>query len=436
MVPMKSKQTPTDAVLDLLRGGTRVFLTGGAGVGKSHTTREVIRRLGHVVVLGSTGLAAAAIGGETVHRFFGFGICKNLEELRAMKRSKPYPWLRELFEREIKLIVIDEVSMISSDLFDMIGYRLEQLHYTGGLMVVGDFLQLPPVGEAERYAFESDYWRSCDFRMIELHRNYRTKDRAFGDLLNRLRLGEMPEERTLIESMVSRFVDRERATWLGGTNAQAHARNAQKLRSLGRPLVSLPWETLLEAPEYAAEFEAFKRAINLESELVLCEGALVIISTNDVEKGLFNGQKGMVTHIDPAQGSISVRVLPEEREVTIVPKSYEKMHYVPAEIDGKATLDAKKVGAILQYPLKPAYALTIHKSQGMGLEDLMVDLSRIFAPSQAYVALSRAINPDNVGLSGIRKEQLAAKFFADPRAIAFYANNGVYYRPGEQIPLF
>ena len=194
-------------LLEILKK-SNVFLTGRGGVGKSHLTQAVIKHykseLKNVVVLGSTGIAAVNVGGVSVHSFFKFGICSNLEELRGYDRKQrgKLGELKKMLD-VCDIIVIDEISMISAGLMDMIYYRLMSSRFVGRVMLVGDFYQLPPVrknGEDGSslfkflYAFNSSSWHEFEFKNIELVVSKRTKDKKFYDILSMLRVGRLSEE--------------------------------------------------------------------------------------------------------------------------------------------------------------------------------------------------------------------------------------------------
>ncbi len=182
---------------------SNLFLTGGAGVGKSYLTNEVIKSYRQegkqVVALGSTGVSAVNIGGFTVHSFFVFGISNNFDELRlADRRAKSRLSNLKKILKATDLIIIDEISMISTTLLDMISYRLDSLGYLGKLLFVGDFFQLPPVQKSRKkddlfvdllYAFESSAWSKFDFTVVELTEMKRTQDKPFTHILHKVRRG-------------------------------------------------------------------------------------------------------------------------------------------------------------------------------------------------------------------------------------------------------
>lgn len=219
-----------------------VFLTGGAGVGKSYTTTELIRHYRtqtdqQVIALGSTGISAVNIGGFTIHSFFVFGISNNFDELELHdKRNRSR--LSELKKvlKATDLIIIDEISMVSADMMEMISYRLSSMEYLGKLLFVGDFFQLPPVQKANQpqhhlfgncvYAFESDAWRSFAPVVIELTQMKRTDDAEFTHILHKIRVGECDHEvMNYMLKLTNHTIIHETPTYLFGRNAEVSAMN-------------------------------------------------------------------------------------------------------------------------------------------------------------------------------------------------------------------
>ena len=235
-----------EKVLEGLERGP-VFLTGGAGVGKSHTTNEVIRHYRkqgrQVVALGSTGVSAVNIGGFTIHSFFVFGISSNFEELKQSDRraKKRLADLKKILQAT-DLIVIDEISMVSTEMLDMIAYRLETAGYTGKLLFVGDFFQLPPIrrgssahlfGE-QLYAFESSAWQTIAPEVIELREMKRTRDSEFTRILHKIRVGDCDEE---VVGYLEKIWNNESAyanepTYLFGRNQEVEITNRSRIDAL------------------------------------------------------------------------------------------------------------------------------------------------------------------------------------------------------------
>jgi ATP-dependent exoDNAse (exonuclease V) alpha subunit len=240
-----------------------VFLTGGAGVGKSYTTKEIIQAYEklnlNVVALASTGIASVHIGGQTVHSFFKLGISKVVEEMIDIKL---YPQQRKLLKNIISnlhLLIIDEISMISASVMDMIFFRLKQFGFKGKVMVVGDFLQLPPVQKNDDilklqevyniqdedidkyfgYAFMSDSWKKFNFYKYELTTVKRTTNKEFIKYLEDIRYGICKDEiKQFIHSIVTNRLTKQVAnssTLLYATNHKVKTFNHQRLQSNPNP---------------------------------------------------------------------------------------------------------------------------------------------------------------------------------------------------------
>ena len=234
-----------ESVCKLLKN-RNVFLTGGAGVGKSYMTSQIIEHYKsqekNVVTLGSTGVSAVAIGGVTVHSFFAFGISNSFEELEINDKKAKHR-LNELKKiiAITDLIIIDEISMVSTSLLDMIAYRLENMGYSGKILFVGDFFQLPPVVKyAPRiglfedllYAFESSAWGNFAPVLVELTQMHRTDDAYFTQILSKIRQGICDSEvLEYLKSLQSNDTN-PRATYLFGRNNEVEHMNHQKLQEL------------------------------------------------------------------------------------------------------------------------------------------------------------------------------------------------------------
>ena len=427
-------------LLDILKE-SNVFLTGRGGVGKSHLTQAVIKHykseLKNVVVLGSTGIAAVNVGGVSVHSFFKFGICSNLEELRGYDRKQrgKLGELKKLLDA-CDLIVIDEISMISAGLMDMIYYRLMSSKFVGRVMLVGDFYQLPPVRKNREdgsslfkflYAFNSSSWYEFEFKNIELVVSKRTKDKKFYDILSMLRVGRLSEEVfAYIENLrvPSVQVDDDTSV-LFGRNYEADELNNKMLSKLPAQLERA--EALVEIYDENLNENALDRWIaNLYAPEILNIkiGAKVIFTVNKWGE-YYNGERGQIMQILKEGGEIkSVIVQKEGGEIVEVERArFDMSEFVMAG----EHLQERARASLTQFPLKLAYAITIHKSQGMSIENLVCDLNHIFANGQLYVALSRAIDPKKLrifyGKSRPFREYLQSVVKIDEEVEKFYLEN-------------
>ena len=386
-----------DLTLQTLQTKHNVFLTGGAGVGKTTITREVIKEYEKeakkVAKLASTGMAATLIGGQTLHSFLDLGIAANIEELKRSAKYEIKKKIKKLIS-SMDLIVIDEISMVSDTLFEMIELRLMQAEFSGSLLVVGDFLQLPPVvrGSNEvKFAFESPSWNNFAFKKIELTHNYRTDDVEFIELLNAVRFGKIDEN---IHNRLNEYIkplpnDLSEFTFLFGKNSSAQHHNRAQLEFIDEELVIKEAQIvkhLKSVPE--KEIERFMEDARIEKELALKVGAPVLFTRNSWN--YFNGERGVVLNIDT--NYVYVRKS-DAKVVKLEAVAQSKSLWKEKSIEGKKELVEENIFTVYQFPVKLAFAITIHKSQGMSIENLIIQTNEIFAPSQFYVALSRTSNP-------------------------------------------
>ena len=428
-------------LLDILKK-SNVFLTGRGGVGKSHLTQAVIKHykseLKNVVVLGSTGIAAVNVGGVSVHSFFKFGICSNLEELRGYDRKQrgKLGELKKMLD-VCDLIVIDEISMISAGLMDMIYYRLMSSRFVGRVMLVGDFYQLPPVrknGDDGNslfkflYAFNSSSWHEFEFKNIELVVSKRTKDKKFYDILSMLRVGRLSEEVfSYIENLrVPRVQVDDDTSVLFGRNYEADELNNKMLSKLQAPLERA--EALVEIYDENLNENALDRWIaNLYAPEILNIkiGAKVIFTVNKWGE-YYNGERGQIMQILKENGEIKSVIVQKADGGEIVEVERARFDMSEFVMEGEH-LQERARASLTQFPLKLAYAITIHKSQGMSIENLVCDLNHIFANGQLYVALSRAIDPKKLrifyGKSRPFREYLQSVVKIDEEVEKFYLEN-------------
>ena len=420
-----------------------IFITGGAGVGKSYVIKELIKdyraRGKLVIVLGSTGISAVEIGGVTVHSFFRFGICKNHEELKSFdrKQSGKLSELRKILALA-DLIVIDEISMIGAELFEMIYLRISNSKFNGRLLVTGDFYQLPPVrkeGESapraslfsdSDYAFGSYAWKQCEFFYVEMIGSKRTADTALYRLLCELRLGITSEQTA--ELMRSLLIDAARAepnaTIISGRNAEVDAINNARLAKLNTPLSS--FEGIYEALQSSVSEQKIQKwiaSLNTPQNLTLKEGAKVLFTANK------SGEQGIVEKIEKSSsGEIESVVVKKPSGILsrVGLQTYELSEIAASGADAEQIVLAR----YYQFPLKLAYAITIHKSQGMSIPQLICDIDRIFAKGQLYVALSRATSLAGLRVIYTRTEPLLRYLqrnaSADEAVVKFYQENEFY----------
>ncbi len=392
-----------DITSHLFSGSRRVFLTGSGGVGKSHTI-NLINDISECIKTSTTGISAIIINGQTIHSLFRLGFSSNVEELRVNDEA----FLKKIGADSIhilvgklkkaikrsKFIMFDEVSMMNHDLFDMIMYRLNIMGLTNHPMLFsGDFLQLSPV-EGESIISHQTFVNT--FKVFNLNKVYRTNDKNFVEVLNKIRMGTVDEQ-------VAKFIksahpsNREplvNPILLFPTNNQVDSHNFMKLHDIDSPMVSYDLEviTYLKTPPQS-QLDKFIRNAKLSLQLDLKVGARVMCLRNLAELGVVNGDVGTVLALN--DDKINIEFDRFEKPIDIERLEFDNIEYVE---NNDGVLEKNVLWSVQAFPLTVAYAITIHKSQGSSLDNLSIDSENIFAPSQLYVALSRGINPDNVEL--------------------------------------
>ena len=323
----------------------------------------------------------------------------------------------------MELIVIDEISMESAALMDMIRMRLLQADFDGALLCVGDFLQLPPVvrgyGEV-RFAFESQEWEAFNFSKIELTHVYRTDDVKFIELLNNVRFGYIDES---IHNHLNEFIkplpeDLSEFTFLFGKNDSAHRHNKTQLAHIDNELFVKEAQIIKHQKSAKdVEVDRFMSDARIEKELELKIGSPVLFTRNSWN--YFNGERGVVVNIDASYVYVQKS---DNVVVKLETVAQSKAMWKEKTIEGKKEMIEENLFSVYQFPIKLAFAITIHKSQGMSIEDLIIETNEIFAPSQFYVALSRSSNPLRLNLIAPRVQwyELA---FVNAKAMEFVNNS-------------
>ncbi len=375
-----------------------VFLTGKAGTGKT-TFLHNLRKKTHkrLVVTAPTGVAAINAGGVTLHSFFQmpFGPFVPGNEYADNRRRFSRDKLNII--KSLDLLVIDEISMVRSDLLDGVDNVLRRLRRSnlpfGGvqLLLIGDLLQLAPVlKEADReilqnyyssaYFFDSRALGQTELVTIELEHIYRQSDARFIELLNRVRDSKLdqPTLQTLNSRYIPDFKPPEGCITLCTHNRKADEINASKLQALDKNLYRFSAVIEGDFPEHA-----YPTAVMLELKV----GAQVMFIKNDPspDKRYFNGKIGKITSI--FENTVCIRCPDDNQEIEVEPDTWENIEYT---IDPETSeIREKTIGTFNQFPLKPAWAITIHKSQGLTFDNAVIDAKAAFAHGQVYVALSR-----------------------------------------------
>jgi hypothetical protein len=388
--------TQEDA-LTILKSGANVFLTGEPGSGKTYTINRYIAWLRErgvePAITASTGIAATHVGGMTIHAWSGIGVKRELSEWDLEALLEREPLVRRV--RAAKVLVIDEVSMLDANLLTMVDRATRTLRGSeqpfGGLQIifVGDFFQLPPVSknEASKFAFESPSWEEANPICCYLSEQHRQEDDAFLALLGALRAGEL--EPLHYEMLQERAQEPKNAlvTRLYPHNADVDHVNDQALATIESAVHVYP----MRSEGAPALVEALKRGCLSPENLSLKEGAAVMFTRNNFEHGYVNGTLGTVSGWSPAGFPL---VKTRNGIIEAAPEEWR--------IDDRARTLAK----ITQVPLRLAWAITVHKSQGMSLDAALMDLSQAFEYGQGYVALSRVRSLSGLYLSGFNRRAL------------------------------
>jgi hypothetical protein len=390
-----------DEALSIMKLGHSVFLTGAPGAGKTHLLNiylDFLYETGvEVAITASTGIAATHIGGLTIHSWAGIGIKKSLtaQDLDRLSQNE------KLYRRfqSTKVLVIDEISMLGAGQFEMVDQVARVLRGSdkpfGGMQVIlsGDFFQLPPVAKGDdddRYAFQSQLWKELKPVVCYLESSHRHKDDVVKNFLDGMRRGEVSVDS--MNALRARMVDGtkrilENVTRLHTHNVDVDAENDTRLSEI-------------EDEEFVFEMQSRgKKALvnSLKSwclapeSLRLKKGAQVMFVKNDPNRQFVNGTRGTVLDIEgglPVVETLSGQKIVADYASWVMDK------------DGKA------VAEISQVPLRLAWAITVHKSQGMTMDEAHIDLSKAFALGQGYVALSRVRSFSGLYLSGFNETAL------------------------------
>lgn len=389
--------------LDILKLGHTAFLTGAAGTGKSHALREYISYLKkhgvRYAVTASTGIASTHIGGMTIHAWSGIGIRQRLTkyDLDAIEEKA------NLHKRwnDTQVLIIDEVSMLHGSFVDMLDKLAKHMRRSdkpfGGLQVVftGDFFQLPPVVRGDNgyegidvFAFQSKGWKEARPVVCYLTRQYRQDDDDLSGVLNAIRAGEVEEEHYLVLQEASSKPHKGDHIKLYTHNENVDEINRKAFNALkGDTKI---YEMITKGK--GSVLESLKNNCLAEERLELKKGAKVICIKNDPERRYVNGSMGEVVDFDK-EGSPVIELATGKR-VTMKADTWR------IEEDGKVRAE------ICQIPLRLAWAITVHKSQGMTLDRAEIDLSRAFASGQGYVALSRLKTLEGLYLVGFNPQAL------------------------------
>ncbi|GLB36504.1 putative dna repair and recombination [Lyophyllum shimeji] len=471
--PSVSLSSEQQEVLDRVKQGRSVFFTGSAGTGKSVLLREIIKTLqerGGLAITASTGIAAVNIGGSTLHSWAGIGLGDESWKQYAGKffgQKKFRPVLDRW--RNVRTLIIDEVSMIDGALFDKLENIAREVRHNekpfGGIQLVlsGDFCQLPPVPGRDKkgqqitpvFAFDAKTWHACVGSPVMLTRVFRQKDEAFVDMLNAMRFGQIDAKAVAAFSTLSRkveYADGIEPTELFSTRQEVDNANASRLRQLnteshtyvasdyagvdsnGHPITPMQMSRLLERLVVQKQIHLKVRPILisptvLRQALVLQVGAQVMLVKNLVQGSLVNGSVGQVMRFSTAEDALkehtNIAGVDRGERPRLPPSGFvwpivrfiggQETMIIPQEFtinNANGETEARRD----QVPLILAWALSVHKSQGQTLERVKVDLRRTFEKGQAYVALSRATCLEQLQVLNFD----ASKVQAHPRVLEWH----------------
>ncbi|MDR0857243.1 MAG: AAA family ATPase [Mycoplasmataceae bacterium] len=394
-------------LLDGIKGGQSYFITGPAGTGKTHLMKAIYNSLKNdgekIVLTSTTGSNALNLGGVTIHKLTGISIHTNKAYIGFMKTSFLYSGIKKRMQN-IDIIVIDEVSMLRSDQFELIDELLKQVSGNqkpfGGktLIFTGDFYQIPPVVRSweknkTQWLFDCQAWKDANIKNICLTKIHRQLDSRFSNFLNDIRVGIWkPEDKEIVKECESREVSDDSTTFFS-TNEECEIRNKKKMDELpGEEKTYIAKVTGKRNKKYAHEKEAIVKDVIAKYELHLKVGADVIVVANDVNSRYANGTQGVVQELG--------------EKYVIIKTNDDKLLRITPFVWKKVDIKNKVLAKFEQIPLLLSYALTIHKAQGMTLEKAVVDCKNIFACGQLYVAVSRVKKLENLKMLNFHEKQI------------------------------
>ena len=394
-----------ESAFNILKTGANVFLTGSPGTGKTFLLNKYINFLKqnqvNYAVVAPTGIAATHVGGSTINSFFGLGISNRFDEISIdAASSKKYVYERV---KNIKILVLDEVSMLSPELFGAIDGVLKNIKQTnkvfGGIQIVlcGDFFQLPPVQkekQVRKFVYHKDLWEALDLKICYLHKKFRQqKGEVLISILDEMRKGSVSEDS--MKAFRGRYNKEPEGMPGKTTRLYTHNMDVESINKKELDVIKNEKEIFLaEKKGLKKDIEKiFSTSMVLES-LELKIDALVVFIKNNLQRGYINGTMGKVVSFDKSTLKPQVEIFSG------------RIIDVDVEEWTKETESGKVTALVKQIPLRLAWAMTIHKSQGMTLDSAEIDLSKTFERGQGYVALSRLKTLKNLKLLGLNQKAL------------------------------
>jgi len=385
-----------------MKTGSNVFITGSAGTGKTYLLNQFIFYLKSrkiiPTIVAPTGIAASHLQGQTIHSFFSLGIRDDIDDfyIESLLQKK---YLQTRFSK-LKVLIIDEISMVSPEIFCSIDKILRAFKKNnipfGGVQTIlsGDFFQLPPISKIpkdKRFAWQSPSWKELELKTCYLQEKFRQDDNVLIGILDEIRSGSVSANSYDILNSRHHKDLGFRPTKLYTHNIDVDRINNEELRKLNNPLRSFIYKSEGSAKNIE---KIFKSSLVID-EMSLKKDALVMFIKNNSEQGYINGTTGVVVDFDKQTG------------LPIVKTSCGSLIRVGLEDWSIENDSGNVVAKVSQIPLKLTWAITIHKSQGMTLDAAEIDLSKTFEVGQGYVALSRIKNIDGLRLMGLNDVALS-----------------------------
>lgn len=397
-----------EVALSILKSGANVFLTGSAGTGKTYVLNQYIeylkdRKIG-VAITASTGIASTHIGGVTIHSWAGIGV-KELLTGRDLAKMKTRKYLKDKIGKA-KVLIIDEISMLHKKQLDLVDLVLQSFKDSaepfGDVQVIfcGDFFQLPPIGNREeasrdKFAFMAPSWVNAGLSICYLTKQYRQSDNELNSLLNEIRENKISRASlVLLDECKSQTIS-ELPTKLFTHNVDVDRINQEHLEALEGKKRFFKATTTGDKKMV----DILKKTVLASPELQLKIGAKVMFVKNNYDKGYINGSLGEV--IDYDEVGLPVVKLTTGDKIIVTPEKWS--------IDDE---NNQSLASYNQIPLRLAWAITVHKSQGMTLEAAEIDLRKTFEAGQGYVALSRLKKLESLSLIGYNTKSLTVDSLA------------------------
>ena len=406
-----------EQALAILKSGRNTFLTGSAGTGKTYVLNQYINYLKArripVSITASTGIAATHLEGTTIHAWSGIGI-KNSLSPRQLRDLKTKKYLKKHMEKT-KVLIIDEISMLHARQLDLVNQVIRSFRENeepfGGLQLVlcGDFFQLPPIGDSsessrDKFSFMSASWLDAKLTLCYLTEQFRQSDNEFSDILNEIRSGSVSAGATeRLNASMEKKINGSSEKELSEGSTRLYTHNIDVDRVNQDQLKGLEGRTKTFDSKLKGNLklgETISKSIMAPPVLQLKEEAKVMFVKNNYEKGYLNGSMGKVIRFDKEgiplvrlTNGMNLKAEPEEWRVE--------------DETGKLLV------SYTQVPLRLAWAITVHKSQGMTLDSAVMDLGKTFERGQGYVALSRVKSLDGLKLLGLNDTALQV----DPLAL-------------------